>query len=477
MSLLREASSRLWSIRSSEQVALAKRAAQITAELQQGVTRPYKNVIDCSWSDPHRGGLNPLTFVRQVVAACLYPSLLTSEVLPVDVQLRAKGLLGECGGGSVGSYTSTAGIPKIVQSVSELISQRDGAVPSSPENIFITSGSQRSLMMVLKIFVKNEGSIQTGVLSPVPSYPYFNMALSMQGGVMVPYHLCEEQGWELKVDELSRALHAARGHCNPMALYVINPGNPTGQVQSRKSIEDVIRFAAEEKLFLLADEIYQDSVHDPKCEFVSYKKVLFEMGPPYSSSVELASFNSISKGYFGECGLRGGYVEFVNLDPTVMGHVYTLFSTDTCAAVLGQIILDIMAHPPQPGDPSYPTFSEEVRAIKDTLASNVQRVQTVLGSLPGISCQPIKGGIFAFPQLHIPPCAIQQAKEAGMEPDVFYASRLLEETGLCVGAGSEHGQSEGTHHIRLCIATPTENMEEVLNRLSTFHLSLLSHFS
>lgn len=41
-------------------------------------------------------------------------------------------------------------------------------------------------------------------------------------------------------------------------------------------------------------------MHDPKCEFVSYKKVLLEMGPPYASSVELASFNSISKGYFGE---------------------------------------------------------------------------------------------------------------------------------------------------------------------------------
>lgn len=58
------------------------------------------------------------------------------------------------------------------------------------------------------------------------------------------------------------------------------------------------------------------------------------------------------------CGFRTGYVEFVNLDPTVMGHVYTLFSTDSCPPVLGQIIVDVMARPPQPGDPSYPTFSE-----------------------------------------------------------------------------------------------------------------------
>ena len=51
-------------------------------------------------------------------------------------------------------------------------------------------------------------------------------------------------------------------------------------------------------------------------------------------------------------------MEFVNLDPTVVGYVYTWFSLDTCSAVLGQITLDIMAHPPEAGDPSYPTFSE-----------------------------------------------------------------------------------------------------------------------
>ena len=32
------------------------------------------------------------------------------------------------------------------------------------------------------------------------------------------------------------------------------------------------------------------------------------MGPPYSK-MQLASFMSASKGYMGECGMRGGYTE------------------------------------------------------------------------------------------------------------------------------------------------------------------------
>lgn len=56
------------------------------------------------------------------------------------------------------------------------------------------------------------------------------------------------------------------------------------------------------------------------------------------------------------CGLRGGYVELVNIDPAVMKYIHKLFSKDSCAPVLGQMALDLMANPPQPGDPSYQLY-------------------------------------------------------------------------------------------------------------------------
>lgn len=63
------------------------------------------------------------------------------------------------------------------------------------------------------------------------------------------------------------------------------------------------------------------------------------------------------------CGLRAGYVELVNIDPKVMKYIYKLFSKDSCAPVLGQIALDVMANPPQPGDPSYSLY-HTVRLVK-----------------------------------------------------------------------------------------------------------------
>ncbi|XP_057713866.1 alanine aminotransferase 1-like [Corythoichthys intestinalis] len=472
---MQEMSSHVQTARPSQMTDLTERAARIKQKLEQGVKKPYKDVIDVSWGDPQRAGMKPLSFVRQVLAACFYPQLLDGDNLPLDVKRRAQELLWCCDGGSVGSYTNTPGISEIVESIAEFLTRRDG-IPADPGNIWIHPGSQMSLMKILSLLVHSEASPKSGVLMPVPGHTTTPLSVETLGGVVVPYFLDEECGWEIGVDELRRALDSARGVCQPVALYVINPGNPSGHVQSRKSMEEVIRFVAENKLFLLADEVYQSSIYDAEREFVSYKKLLWELGPPLSHTLELASFHSASKGLLGECGLRGGYVELLNIDPAVMPYVQQSFHMVTCSPVYGQIALALMAKPPQPGDPSYPLYKHETECARSTLLDNVKRVHQVLNSLPAIRCQPVQGGAFAFPRLLLTPKAISKAKEVGMQPDTFYCVGLLEETGLFVSPGSEYGQKEGTYHIRICIMTSADIMEELLRRLSAFHLQFMKDF-
>ncbi|XP_058250662.1 alanine aminotransferase 2-like isoform X1 [Hemibagrus wyckioides] len=450
-------------------------AGQITAEIEQGLGKNYKEVLNASSADFHRMGLKPITFFRQVLATCFYPSLLTDESLPLDARERAQRILAECEGGSIGSYTAARGIKKILDSICKFITKRDGVIPD-PDKIYITNGSQMSLIMVMKLLVQSEGSLKTGVLTPVPSHPTFNMAVAAQGGVVVPYYLCEEQGWAIQIEELQRAVHMARGQCNPTVLYLINPGSPTGHVQSKDSIAEVIRFSAKEKLFLMVDEVHQDIVYGKGIEFYSYRRVLSEMGLPYSSSVELASFNSISKSVMGECGLRGGYMELVNLDPLVIPYIHKFFNTFTCGTLNGQIAVDVMAEPPQPTQPSYELYTQEVQLIRSTISNNAQKTLEVLSGLPGISCQPVNGGIFAFPRLHLSQSAIKHAKEKQLELDLLYCLSLLEDEGLCVGAGCVHGQKEGTYHIRICLAISEEIMKDVLQRLKSFHLRFIKEF-
>lgn len=44
------------------------------------------------------------------------------------------------------------------------------------------------------------------------------------------------------------------------------------------------------------------------------------------------------------------------------------------------------------------------------MAHNLKRMSEVVNSLPGITCQPVEGGAFAFPRVHFPPKAIQKAE-------------------------------------------------------------------
>ena len=53
--------------------------------------------------------------------------------------------------------------------------------------------------------------------------------------------------------------------------------------------------------------------------------------------MELASFHSCSKGYMGECGMRGGYVELMNMCPEVYVEFKKMISAKLCSTVLGQV--------------------------------------------------------------------------------------------------------------------------------------------
>ncbi|GAA6219602.1 alanine aminotransferase 2-like [Lates japonicus] len=476
MSSLQQVSPTVRGIRVSPHTALQSLAAHITQEITQGAQKPFKELIDINSCSPHQAGMKPVSFVRQVLAVCLYPQLLEDKSLPVDVRLRAQSLLEVCPGGSVGSYTASSGMPHIRQSIAGFITRRDGGVSSYAKDIFISAGSQRGLMLLVKLLARGEGVTRTGVLTPLPCPHTLPMLLDEAGVTSVPYQLTEERGWAVDLDELHRALKTARGHCEPRAIYISNPGNPTGHVQDRKSIEEVIQFAAAERLLLLVDEVFQDSVYRQDREFISYKKVLFEMDEEYSETVELVSFHSLSSPCMGECGLRAGFMEAINMDPEVMQYLDILLDTDISTPVTGQLALDLMVNPPKPGDPSYDTYTQEILLARATMSQNVQRAWQFLDGLPGMSCQPAMGGVYLYPSLHLPPEITEQAKSLEVEADVLYCQRLLQEEGVFLAAGCQHGGATDRHYLRLCVLVPPDTLEEVLARLGSFHLRLMDRF-
>ncbi|XP_014471674.1 PREDICTED: alanine aminotransferase 1 [Dinoponera quadriceps] len=454
---------------------LLLRALEIEKELQKGVKKPFKEVIKANVGDAHAMGQQPITFLRQVLTLTVSPNLLDDPSYPEDAKERAKTVLHGCKGGSVGSYSESAGIECIRKHVAQYIQERDG-IPCDYRNIILSNGASDGIKSFLKLFNEKINGKPSGVLIPIPQYPLYSATLAEFGLTQIGYYLNEENKWSLDLDELERALNECKGKCNPRVLVVINPGNPTGQVLTRSNIENIIRFAHKNHLFLLADEVYQDNIYDKDSAFHSVKKVMTEMGEPYSK-MELASFMSISKGYMGECGIRGGYSEIINMDPAAMAVLLKSISAMLCPTVLGQVVMDVVVNPPRPNEPSYQQFQKEKAQTLRSLAERSQLVVDTLNSIPGFRANPAMGAMYVFPRFQLPQKAVEAAKAKGQEPDIFYAFKLLEATGICVIAGSGFGQKPGTYHFRTTILPQKEKIKTMLESLKQFHVKFLEEYS
>lgn len=454
---------------------LVIRATAIEKELEAGAQKPFKEVTKANIGDAHAMGQKPISFLRQVVSACLMPSLLDSPNLPDDAKARARLVLKGCKGGSLGSYSDSAGIEIIRRHVADYITKRDGGIPSSWENVVLCAGASEGIKGLLQVMTNHTGGQRNGVMVPIPQYPLYSATLAEFDLEQISYYLNESKNWALDVDELERAYTAAKEKCTPRALVVINPGNPTGQVLPRENIEAIIKWAKTKNLFLLADEVYQHNVYADGCAFHSFKKVMSELGAPYSN-MELASYMSISKGFMGECGLRGGYAEFVNIDPDVYKMFLKMISAKLCPTTLGQAVVECVANPPVKGDPSFESYEAERAAVLQSLAERAKLVAETFNSVPGMTCNTVQGAMYAFPQLTLPEKACEAAKAAGQAPDVYYAFQLLENTGICVVPGTGFGQRPGTHHFRTTILPQPDKLKAMLEKFRVFHADFIKKY-
>lgn len=181
---------------------------------------------------------------------------------------------------------------------------------------------------------------------PIPQYPLYTALIGLNEAKEVPYYLNEEKGWQIDVNELENSIkYSKEKGIKIKAMVIINPGNPTGQVLNGETLKDIIKFCYKHKIMILADEVYQENIYKKDIKFISLRKAMMEMEAPYNE-VDLVSFHSTSKGLMGECGIRGGFMKFTNLDTDVISQIVKLKTIYLCSNTIGQIMTDLMVNPP-----------------------------------------------------------------------------------------------------------------------------------
>ncbi len=149
-------------------------------------------------------------------------------------------------------YTPSAGLLTLREALVEKLRAHNG-ITATPDQIVVTPGAVTACYSALLATV----SPGDEVLVPEPGWPNYVMQVTLLGATPVYYPLDPARGYQPDMDAL-RALVTPRTR-----LIITNsPANPTGAVFTDRTARSLVEFAAQHRLVVLSDEIYEDITFD-----------------------------------------------------------------------------------------------------------------------------------------------------------------------------------------------------------------------
>jgi alanine-synthesizing transaminase len=326
-------------------------------------------------------------------------------------------------------YTDSEGWSPLRQSVVEKEKGRKGLDITS-EDVMITNGVSEGLDMVMGSIIEEDDEI----LLPGPYYPPYSSYGKFYGGKINEFKIFEDGTPD--VDDIRKKITN-----KSKAVCLINPSNPTGEVFNGKSLKSVIDIAAENNLYIVCDEIYDEIVFD-NSEFSAVGKV--------AKDAPVILLNGFSKTYL-MTGLRCGYMCLNNksrqLDP-LRQNIFKLARVRIASNFPVQIAANAALTGPQ-------------NHISDMVKKLQRRRDLVckrLNEIDGVLCNKPKGAFYVFPSIDI---------SNRWKNDLEFVIDLLQSTGILTVHGSGFG-NYGSNHFRIVYLPEEHTLQEAMDKLELF---------
>jgi aspartate aminotransferase len=149
-------------------------------------------------------------------------------------------------------YTPAAGLPELREAIAEKTT-RDSGYPADASQVLVTNGGKHAVYASLAALVDPGDQ----VIVPSPYWTTYPEAIKLAGGSTVEVFAGPEQGYKVTVEQLQAAVTE-----RTKALMFVSPSNPTGAVYSPEETHAIGRWAAEQGLWVITDEIYEKLTYD-----------------------------------------------------------------------------------------------------------------------------------------------------------------------------------------------------------------------
>ncbi|XP_073026944.1 probable aminotransferase TAT2 [Primulina eburnea] len=143
-------------------------------------------------------------------------------------------------------YAPTAGLPQTRRALAEYFS-RDLPYKLSLDDVYVTSGCTQAIEIALSILTRPGANI----LLPRPCFPVYELCAAFRNLEIRHFDLLIEKGWEVDLS----AVEDLADH-NTVAMVIINPGNPCGNVYTYQQLKKIAEVAKRLGITVIADEVY-----------------------------------------------------------------------------------------------------------------------------------------------------------------------------------------------------------------------------
>ncbi|CAD5175797.1 unnamed protein product [Musa acuminata subsp. malaccensis] len=348
---------------------------------------------------------------------------------------------------AIANFQDYHGLPDFRKAIAKFMEKaRGGRARFDPERI-VMSGGATGAQETIAFCLANPGD---AFLIPTPYYPAFDRDFRWRTGVqLLPIRCHSHDNFKITEAELAAAYRKARdSKIRVKGILITNPSNPLGTTMDRETLRTLVRFANEERIHLVCDEIFSGTVFDGP-EYVSVAEILQE-DPSTCDGDLIHIVYSLSKD-LGVPGFRVGIIYSFN--DAVVSCARRMSSFGLVSTQTQRLLASML------GDDDFTT---------DLLAESRRRLmhrhRTFTAGLEGVGIRCLQSNAGLFCWMSLKPLL----KDATAEGEVELWRVIVNEVKLNISPGSSFHCTE-PGWFRACFANmDEETMETALRRIRTF---------
>jgi aspartate aminotransferase len=327
-------------------------------------------------------------------------------------------------------YTPTPGLPDLRDAIVAK-TKRDSNYEITADQVLVTNGGKQSVYQAFATIIDPGDE----VILPSPFWTTYPECIKLAGGKSVEVFADESQNYLVSVEQLE----AARTP-KTKALLFCSPSNPTGSVYSPEQVKAIGEWALKNKVWIIADEIYEHLLYDG-AKAPSMPVVV----PGLADSTII--INGVAKTY-AMTGWRVGWMigpkDVIKAATNLQSHLTSNVSNVSQRAAIAALTGDLSA----------------VHKMGEAFDRRRKLIVGLLNEIPGFECPMPTGAFYVYPSVQGALGKTIRGKVAKTSAEL--AAIILDEVEVAAVPGEAFGPSG---YLRFSYALGDEDIVEGIGRI------------